>query len=323
MFGLVRFLSLFVALTVAAGIAHAVEINLRVMSYNLWSGGDSGGQPLEQSAAVIRAARADIVGLQETHGLPATEPRPDNGRKLAEMLGWHYFDQGGRKGIISRFPIETNTPQKQGVTIRLPNGVRVFMFNAHFFHAPYQPYQLAGIPYAGGAFLKTEAELIEAAEKARGHEVSLMLSELQVALMSGLPVFLTGDFNEPSHIDWNTTAAAAGKVPLKVNFPATRRLMGAGLADAYRERFPNVVTHRGNTWTPLKADDDPGERHDRIDFVLFGGEGVRVTDCEIVGEKASHADIVVHPYPSDHRAVVATFRIVPRMVRLPAPFSRR
>jgi exodeoxyribonuclease-3 len=303
---LLRILLIWLSLSLPATIC-GKDIQLRVMSFNLWAGGDGGGQPLEQSARVIEMAKADIVGFQETHGLPLTEPRPDNAKKLAQMLGWNYFDQGGRKAIISRYVIETNTPNKQGVTLLLPNNRRVFVFNVHFFHAPYQPYQLAGIPYAGGAFLKTEAELIDAAQKARGHEVELLLSELRIAVMSGLPVFLTGDFNEPSHLDWNEKATAAGKAPLKVAYPATRAITAAGMHDAFRELFPDVVSHRGNTWTPIKTEDDPTERHDRIDFVFFSGSDVKLRRCEIVGEKTSAADIVVTPYPSDHRSVVGTF----------------
>ena len=51
--------------------------SIRVMSFNLWHGGDAGGQPLKQTIAVITRARADIVGLQETAGLaPEGAPRP-------------------------------------------------------------------------------------------------------------------------------------------------------------------------------------------------------------------------------------------------------
>ena len=64
--------------------------SIRVMSFNLWHGGDDGKQPLEKTAAVIKAGKADIVGLQETHGhAPQKDaPRPDHAVKLAAMLGW-------------------------------------------------------------------------------------------------------------------------------------------------------------------------------------------------------------------------------------------
>jgi endonuclease/exonuclease/phosphatase family metal-dependent hydrolase len=282
--------------------------SIRVMSLNLWHGGDAGKQPLSQTTEVIRAAKADLVGLQETGGFEKEKGarRPDNGRKLGEMLGWHYFDQGERTGILSRFPIVTNTPHKLGVTLRLPSGREARMFNVHLMHAPYQPYQLLNIPYANAPFIKTADEAVSEARKARGGQVERMLSELRPALASGQPVFLTGDFNEPSHQDWTPRAAKAGKCPLAVGYPATLAVTATGMRDAFRTALPDEVSHPGWTWTPTTKPDDPKDRHDRIDFVFIGGPNVTVNRCEVIGEERQFADIVVQPYPSDHRAVVAT-----------------
>jgi hypothetical protein len=42
----------------------AAGIELRVMSFNIWNGGLSGGHPLEQTAKAILASGADVAGLQ-------------------------------------------------------------------------------------------------------------------------------------------------------------------------------------------------------------------------------------------------------------------
>ncbi len=298
-----------VAALVAVQISSAAE--LRVMSFNLWHGGDAGKQPLSQTAEVIRAAKADIIGLQETGGYETEKGsgRPDNGRKLAGILGWHYFDQGERTGILSRYPIVTNTPRKWGVTVRIAPDREVMMFNVHLAHAPYQPYQLAGIPYSNGRFIKTAAEAVDEARKARGEQVERLLVDLKPALASGKPVFLTGDFNEPSSLDWTARAAAAGRYPVAVEYPSTLAVMKTGMRDAYRTAHPDELTHPGNTWTPTTRPDDPNDRHDRIDFVFFAGANVTTKRCDVVGESSTFADIVVQPYPSDHRAVVATLEI--------------
>ncbi len=300
---------------------------LRVMSFNLWHGGDAGRQPLEQSAAVILAARADIVGLQETHGLtpeyfapdvpgqaaPQLKwpdhpvERPDNGARLAQMLGWQFFDQGSRRGILTRHNLLSTTPLGWGAKIGLPSGRQVYMFNAHLAYWPYQPYQVMDIPYEGQPALHTEAQVVQAALDARGAQVAEMVGELKTALKEGLPTFLTGDFNEPSHLDWTAAAAAAGKCPLKVAYPSTLAVVGAGMQDTYRKLFPDEVRQRGHTWTPLTSPDDPNDIHDRIDFVFMGGEGATLQSVEIVGEAPEAADIIVTPYPSDHRSVVSSF----------------
>jgi exodeoxyribonuclease III len=283
---------------------------IRVMTFNLWHGGDAGKQPLSQTLAVIRAGKADIVGLQETHGYGTNSSRPDNGRRLAEMLGWNYFDQGERTAVLSRFPIITNTPRKWGVELRLPSRRKAWMFNAHLRHAPYQPYQLLGIPYADAPFINTTVEAVTEARKARGQQVERLLAELKPALAAGQPVFLTGDFNEPSHQDWTPRAVVAGKCPLAVEYPSTLAVVGAGMRDAFRTVFPNEAAHPGLTWTPTTKPDDPKDRHDRIDFVFVGGvSNMIVKRCEIAGETETAAHIVVEPYPSDHRAVVATVEL--------------
>jgi len=282
---------------------------LRIMSFNIWVGGESGKQPLSQTAEVIRAAKAEIVGMQEANGAEKNGKRPENGRKVAEMLGWNYFDQGGGTAVLSKYPIVTNTPAKWGVLVRLPSGAEVWMFNAHLMHAPYQPYQLLNIPYGDGRFIKTEEEAIEEARKARGGQVERLLAELKPALASGKAVFLTGDFNEPSHQDWTKRAAEARKVPIAVEYPTTKAVADAGMKDAFRMIYPDEVARRGNTWTPTTSPEDPKDRHDRIDFVFVGGDGVKVLSCEVVGEKREFADIVVQPYPSDHRGVLATVEI--------------
>lgn len=291
-----------------SGQAHAGE-TLRVMSFNLWHGGDAGKQPLAQTLAVIQAAKADIAGFQETRGYAAEGPRPDNGKKLADMLGWNYLDQGDGTGILSRYPIVTNTPRKWGVCVRLPSGREVWMFNAHLMHAPYQPYQLLGIPYADAPFLHTASEAIEAARKARGAQVGRLLEELKPILASGAPVFLTGDFNEPSHLDWTPAAAVAGLCPMAVEYPSTHAVVEAGMRDAFRTVYPNEVARPGRTWTSTTRPDDPKDHHDRIDFVFYAGSGVAVKQCQVVGENPAFADIVVQPYPSDHRSVVATLEM--------------
>ena len=69
---------------------------------------------------------------------------------------------------------------------------------------------------------------------------------------------------------------------------------------------PDEVGDRGDTWTPTTRDEDPKDRHDRIDFVFAGGSGVTVKSAEIVG-KPRGARRGRHAVPVDHRGVVAAF----------------
>jgi endonuclease/exonuclease/phosphatase family metal-dependent hydrolase len=291
-------------LLVAATPVGAAE-TLRVMTFNLWQGGEEGKQPLAQTIEVIKAAKADLVGLQETAGIERGGKKPDNARRIAEQLGWDYVDQGGGTGVISRFKITGHTEQKLGVRVGLPSGKAVWLFNVHFAHAPYQPYQLLKIPYADAPFIETAEQAVVEARKARGQQVKALLGETKKVSDGKTPVLITGDFNEPSLLDWTKSVVFEGGCPMAVRWPTTASVHDAGFVDAYREIHPDPVKRPGYTWTPITSEDDPKDRHDRIDFV-FAGRGVKVTAAEVVGERADRAEIVVKPYPSDHRAVVAT-----------------
>ncbi len=294
-----------IALCIVA-FAHAASsepVTVRVMTFNLWHGGSAGGQPLEQSVEVIRAARADLVGLQETRTRDGLSQAP----ALATALGFHVVDQPDRTAILSRFPV-VGASGDLGAVIELPGGRRIHHFNVHYHHAPYQPYQLAGIPYEDGRFITTEAEAISEARLARGEESDQLVAMVQPLIAAGAIVFVTGDFNEPSHLDWTPRAASGRLVPVAVHWPATRALADVGMRDAYRAVHPDESVARGFTWTPTTSPDDPADRHDRIDLVLAGG-AITISAAEVVGESPKYADIVVTPFPSDHRAVVAEFVI--------------
>lgn len=277
------------------------------MTFNILVGGAGRGQPLERTVDVIRAADPDTVGMQEalTHaGGNGTET--DSGAKVAAMLGWTWVPQDGGTGILTKLPVLATTPRKCGVKVGLPAGGHAWHFNVHLPHAPYQPYQLLKIPYADAPFIRTGAEALRAANEARGEVMAGCLQEAANPMHEGVPVFLTGDFNEPSHLDWTPAAVAAGRCPLPVPWPATGAAALAGFTDAWRAVHPDPVAAPGFTWTPLTTEDDPADHHDRIDFVM-AARVKAITGVRIVGEHVRRADVVVDPYPSDHRAVVAEF----------------
>jgi endonuclease/exonuclease/phosphatase family metal-dependent hydrolase len=292
------------------------ETALRVMSYNIWGGGMNQGEPIDETVAAIRAARADIIGVQETRreADPCTaDACPPAGPSvvpaIAAALGYHHYEQmketpaNWSNAVLSRYPIKGATANDTGVEIDV-EGRRVFLFNVHLDDAPYQPYQFVGIEYGAAPFLKTEAEAVAAAQATRGPALDLLEADLEAA-EGAAAVFVTGDFNEPSHRDWTEAAAKAGRHPIKVAFPTTLRIEALGFLDAYRAIHADEVAKPAFTWTPTSEPTATDDHHDRIDFVFARGPGLVVTDAAIVGEKPETSEIVVAPWPSDHRAVVA------------------
>ncbi|KAF8985829.1 hypothetical protein BGZ52_009925 [Haplosporangium bisporale] len=399
----------------------AAGIELRIMSFNIWNGGLSGGHPLEQTAKAILASGADVAGLQECSSTQnAAGVRRYMLPELMEYLpGWYYSDQklravstGPRNpwGIVSKFPIVETTELGFGVKIQLNNHYHpeetdayhsfhqqqeeelhhrrqsmngplsptsrsrrpttrfMYLFNCHLYYFPYQPFQLLKIPYDNQPFLDTAEQAVESCLATRGKEIESVIHEIQqvAAQEPEVPIFLTGDFNEPSHLDWTPLSVLTGLHPVPVSWPCTEKLYRAGMVDlwrAYREHPSSPVTsgsstfsslsglHGGSvdietkrqqqqqqqqqeqqeqaqrdkqerdvierpgfTWTALKPEQDPSDHYDRIDFI-FGlhreSSPIALKEVAIrLGEEQSRVgeknEKVCRPWPSDHRAVVAT-----------------
>jgi len=319
-------------LPVSAGLLFALllplhgvmaETQISVMTFNAWGGGLNEDKGLEETLAAIREAGADIIGLQETRAeLPPCRNHycpphgPSVAARIARALNYYYYDQHSpadtlwANAILSRFPILGPTPLNLGVRIDV-DGRIAYLFNIHPSDYPYQPYQLLDIPYEAAPFISTSAEAVRYAQRTRGAAFQMLQREFAAAENAEV-IFVTGDFNEPSDRDWTERTAAAGLHPLAVPWPLTASLEAAGFVDAYRAAHPDETGTPGFTWPSLTATDAPLTGHrpgadyrDRIDFVFVRGQDAQVLDAKIVGESEAVADIVVSPWPSDHRAVVA------------------
>jgi len=251
-------------------------------------------------ADVVTASGANVVGLQEDNNGAAS---------VAGLLGpaWNAHDFGSGNGnlnsfdtsILTTFPI-TNS-YTDGIEFQLPNGDHAYAWVVHLTPFPYQPYDIRD------GSISTEAQAIAAAEAARGTMVDSVLQEIALQAPLDAPVFLIGDWNEPSHIDWSPAAAVAGHhMGWSVDWPASNKVLFDGFSDAFRDFSPDEVVDLGETWTPTPG---ANEVHDRIDIIYYAGVDVSLEDVAIVGESAMNADIVVSPWPSDHRGVVATFYV--------------
>lgn len=289
-------LTLAVAIALTIGNSALAISSLKVMTYNIYVGGAAYG-PLSRTVGVIQTAQADVIGIQEVGG---------SAQAIANALGFYYHGFDSDLAIISRYPIAEVL--SEGVRLKVSPTQDAYLFNVHLSAYPYQPYDIRD------GKLTTEAQAITAAQSARGAEVTSLLNATSLPLATGLPVFLTGDFNEPSHLDWTQAAASAGlHFGKKVDWPASHRVVNAGFADAFRELRPDVINDRGNTWTPGSPapTQAANEVYDRIDFVYHAGAGVTPQSATIYGYDANDpdTDVGIQPYPSDHRSVVVQFNL--------------
>jgi len=314
--GLIRAFVVWVVFSLAGGAAFAQTpepLTLRVMTFNIWYGGEQVN--FASVADAIRRADADIVGVQEPDG---------NLARLAEAAGYAHIDP--RRNIMSRYPIFDSGAGVRTEPGMAPYGIAaldaahvpawvmvrpgeiVAVANTHLTSDPYGPEAVRD-----GASL---AEVLALEARVRMPEARPLLS-LGALAQTGMPVFLTGDFNTPSHRDW--TEAMRGVRPdvirYVVDWPVTRAMEDAGLRDSYRDAHPEPAVRLGYTWTagmpaPYVR---PRETIDRIDFIFTGGASETLSS-QIVGEAGGDGvDIAVTPYPSDHRSVVSTFRVTPAL----------
>jgi endonuclease/exonuclease/phosphatase family metal-dependent hydrolase len=311
-----------VAFLFASGLARAeapAPVELRVMSFNIWYGGEQVN--FASVVEAVRAADADIVGVQEPDG---------NLARLAGAAGYAHIDP--RRNIMSRYPIFDSGAGVRTEPGAAPYGIAaldtasvhawvmvrpgevVAVANTHLSSDPYGPEAVRD------GMSRDEVLTLEA--RVRMPEARPILS-LGALSQAGTPVFLTGDFNTPSHLDWTEAMQRVrpGIIRYTMDWPVTRAIAGAGLRDSYREAHPDPTQRLGYTWTsgmpaPYVR---PHETIDRIDFVFAGGASETLAS-HIVGEPGGEGvDIAVSPYPSDHRGVVSTFRATP--VAAPALIS--
>lgn len=281
-------------------------VTLRVMTFNVWYGGEQ--VSFARVAEAIRLAEADIVGVQEPDGQL---------ERIAAAAGLPFVDR--RRNIISRYPLfdsgvgeRTSTAAANYGTVALdPDalyayamvrlGEVVAIANTHLSSDPYGPHAAQRGALAEAIALEQRLRVPEAQPFARLADVAA----------HDTPVFLTGDFNSPSPLDWTAAAVAARGLPDPVTWPATGILLAAGLRDSFREAHPDPVARPGFTWTAgMPAPYVPaGELLDRIDYVWTAGP-TRTLESRIIGEPGgAGVDLSIAPYPSDHRAVVSTFAV--------------
>jgi exonuclease III len=303
MFLLAAVVALAGAGTVTAHAGADEEFTLRVMTFNIWVGGEQ--VSFDTVVEAIEEADADIVGIQEASG---------NLERLADELGWYHLPEHGRhQQIISRYPLVRGDHPDVYVYAMVGDAHVVAVSNVHLSAYPYGPYDLRdGAPV--DEVLANEQRHLD--ELARHFEV------LPALAADDIPVFFVGDLNVPSHLDWTQAAADASDDPFRseIAWPVSVRLDELGFRDTFREIHPDEVAVPAYTWTPgyppPEMVDD--EVHDRIDYVYAAGPSTTV-DSAVVGEDSELSQIVVEPWPSDHRAVVSEFDVVAKPIRDLAP----
>lgn len=282
----------------AEGTPAAATERFSVMTWNIWQGGradDPVGGPA-RIGQLIRSLAPDVVAVQETYGSAAT---------LAAETGFQCLARGTNVSILSRYPIlediSVDDPFRcVGALIALPDGSRAAVYSIW-------------LPYAEDIWLpgsregKTFEELAKACEPS-----AIAVDRIETAIRerlsgdryAGVPIFLAGDMNAPSHLDY--AEASVDQHRIVAPWRTTLLLAERGWRDAEREGLSRVDRAKDRTWSPRF----PEQEQDRIDMIHYRDERsdrpFRSHFVMRVDRFGAEGDTT--PFPSDHAPVFVGFR---------------
>ena len=279
-------------------LATGDAMQLDVLVYNIEYSGDS------STDTVIKDIDADIVGVLESYNrLP----------EIAEKTGYPYYNVGLQ--LLSKYPIhEPSGADGLYALIEVQPGYAVAFFNTHLDYVKYGPkLLLSGMPMD---------EVLASEDEVRTDSIRIQTPDMQSLVTAGYPVFLTGDFNQPSSLDYAADTVGTRKgISQAVPWTVSEALFDVDMRDTFREIHPDPVENPGIT------KDNPDFREggfgDRIDYVYAGGP-VTTLDSKLVGERGGpNVDLAYDRWTSDHRAVLSTFELSPVELPTTASVDRR
>lgn len=320
---------------------------IKVLQLNIWQEGTSVPGGYESMIDEIAYADADFVMLSEVRNYNNTRLCDRMVESLKSKGKTYYSFKSKDSGLLSKYPISDSVtifPEKDDhgsmykLVATLPEGQRVSVYTTHLDYTNCAYYRVRG--YDGSTWVElpepdTDLASIMADNVAsqRDDAIRLFIADAAKDAAAGNLIFLAGDFNEPSHLDWTeATKDSADHHGMVVPWTVTTLLDEAGYADSYRVKYPDPVSHPGYTypadcpgakmsqllWAP-KADE-----RERIDFIFFRPDKrLKLKDITIFGPKGSvqrgqrmvetSQDPFLLPstenWPTDHKGVLATFRV--------------
>jgi exonuclease III len=267
---------------------------LKIMTWNIWHGGLHGSKAdnFEKDTTntlnvfkVIKQNDPDIIFMQETYCC---------GMEIAKEAGYPYsWRSSSNLSIHSKFPI-TDTLNiykpfnSQGVIIDV-EGEKIICVNLWLHYLPDFFNDIKTMP---------PDSLILGEGETRLKEITEILKEVdQIQEEYSLPVIMGGDFNSGSHLDWgeNTKKWHYNKV---VEWPVSKLVVEHGFTDSFREANPDPLKTMEGTWGFLGDD----IISDRIDYIYYRGEKVKIKSSEIVMDDPKEGF-----FNSDHRAILTVF----------------
>lgn len=316
----------------------------KVLQFNIWQEGTIVPGGYEAIIQQILDSKADFVTLSEVRNYNDTRFCDRIVQSLKDSGQVFYSFYSYDSGILSRYPIIDSTTiypcvDDHGSAYRAlidMNGQEVALYTTHLDYLNDTYYDVKG--YNGSTWKKrtpmldVDSILADNVLSKRDDGMKAILEKAKEDRAKNRIVLIGGDFNEPSHQDWiESTKNMFDRNGVVVPWTVSTMLTDQGYIDTYRKVHPDPLTHPGITfpadnplieinkltWTP-----DADER-ERVDFIYFAPfDGLELDTAIVWGPDSSIAyskrvkDDTQDPFeigqgiwPTDHRAVLATFTL--------------
>ena len=316
----------------------------KVLQFNIWQEGTVVEGGFEAVADEIVRSDADFVTLSEVRNYRNTRFCDRIVQALRDRGKTYYSFYSDDSGLLSRYPIMDSVTvfplqDDRGSIYKMiadMDGQEVAVYTAHLDYRNCAYYDARG--YDGSTWAKrtpvknVDSLLVLNRKSVRDDAIVSFIREAEKDRKAGRVVILGGDFNEPSHLDWNeATRNIRDHFGMVVPWDVSVALERAGFKDTYRELYPDPLAYPGFTYPANCEDVDlqklpwapEADERDRIDFVLYAPfKGLKLSDVTIVGPRGDilrgeriaekTEDPIQEPlgiWPTDHKAVLATFSL--------------
>ncbi|MDL2215097.1 endonuclease/exonuclease/phosphatase family protein [Dysgonomonas sp. OttesenSCG-928-M03] len=322
----------------------AEDEKFRVLQFNIWQEGTIVPGGYEGVIRQILDSKADFITFSEVRNYKDTRfcDRIVQSLKDSGQVFYSFFSTDS--GILSRFPIIDSTTvypciNDHGSAYRAlidMNGQEIALYTTHLDYLNCTYYDVKG--YDGSTW-KKRPPMIDVDSILANNTLSLRDDGMQAIIEKAKEdkaknriVIIGGDFNEPSHLDWvESTKDLYDHQGLIIPWTVSKMLTDNGYIDTYREIYPDPLTHPGITypadcpeieikkltWAP------ESDERERIDFIYYAPyTGLKLTDAVVWGPKGSiknsqrikedtedPIEIGGGIWPTDHKAVLATFEL--------------
>lgn len=346
-----RVISLAIIISILPFFAYSItEKNdtLKVLQLNLWGQGETVSNGVQGIVDIIDQTDPDIAFLCEIFSQKEKHFMDYLTRELNKR-GKQYYGENLKQtmGVLSKIKMDTVSSCFTLEDKSRPNPVckatvslgskKLIAYSVHWDWTHYECYLPRG--YSGTTWKKLpgpvdNVDSILTANRVsyRDEGVKALLEDAGKEIKKGNLVLLGGDFNEPSHLDWQqNTKEMRNHNGLVINWDCSVLLYDAGFKDVYRVKYPDAVTHPGFTFPAGNKNADLNklvwlpdvDERDRIDFIYYyPNPSLSLENVVIVGPSQNilkgeivendSEDQFIEPagiWPSDHKGIFSTFLI--------------